>query len=383
MNQTLNVILGAGFSFHAGIPMVDKISVQFNRINKNHILRQSSEEWQWDDINEKALVNNGRLGFDHIAGGYLLDELVKDFIKCSKNFTNYEVFFQYLLDNGNTNKCWVHNIFTKALAKISIEKPNLSEDYKVFLRYPTIAKIISLINELISDILKPTKSFDEYGSKYEPFIKGIKNYRTVNIFSLNHDILLEFLLQSYNIIYSDGFSRYNSEVVHNGAPQRMFQNFFLQEGIRLFKVHGSLDIIDFIVMNQTGSLLQRTGNHIYFKPDNYYAKHNSARIDLATNQVVQNFQPNISPFFVTGDDKLNLIEQNYVFNSMFNHMVNGLRTNADLFIIGYSYGDEHINNLILENVSKYKPLVVNINPNNTFCQADYSNTINLSDILEL
>lgn len=383
MRDTLNIILGAGFSFHAGIPMVNDITAQFNRTNKNHILRQLSEEWQWDDINEEALVNNGRLGFDHIAGGYLLDELVKDFTKCSKNFKNYEVFFQYLLDNGNSNKCWLHNIFTKALAKISIEKPNLKKEYKDFLRIPAIAKLISLVNELISDILKPTKSFAEYGSKYEPFIKGIKNYRTVNIFTLNHDLLLEYLLYSNNLSYTDGFSDYNSEVFHNGTSQRMFQNFFLHNGIRLYKIHGSLDVIDFIVMNQTGSLLQRTGGHIYFKPDDYYAKHTSVRVDLTTNQVVQDFQPNISPFFVTGVDKLKTIEKNYLFSSMFSHMVNGLRSNADLFIIGYSYGDEHINNLIVENVSKYKPLVVNINPNNTFYLADYSNAINLSDISEL
>ena len=67
MKKQLTVILGAGFSANADIPIANDINKMFNRDLKNKILRISSDEWFWIDDKSKNFVHNGQLGFDHIV----------------------------------------------------------------------------------------------------------------------------------------------------------------------------------------------------------------------------------------------------------------------------------------------------------------------------
>ena len=76
--SNLVVILGAGFSFPAGLPLANDIKKRFNRVQKEKLLLASSSEWMWIDDKDDASVNNGSLGFDHLAYSYILNEIVKE-----------------------------------------------------------------------------------------------------------------------------------------------------------------------------------------------------------------------------------------------------------------------------------------------------------------
>ena len=135
-------------------------------------------------------------------------------------------------------------------------------------------------------------------------------------------------------------------------------------------------------MEQKGIYLAPLGKVIYFKPDNDRAVHFSYRIDLETGEKVQDFQPNTCPFFITGSNKADDIQSNAMLKRLYKQFENELKTSSDLLIIGFSFKDEHIKNVIMKNIKKYNPLVINVNPENLI-DSSYMNIIRLKDISEL
>lgn len=381
MCSKLNIVLGAGFSYYADIPLVKDITKRFNRDNKENILRHSSLEWQWKDYKDEATINNGSLSFDRIGGGILLNHLVDEYIAEAESFENYEMFFQFILDKINNDENWINQLFNSALETMNSEYPEIQDHYKNILRNPDNELIKGLINELISDMLTTRSEIDI--DKYSQFIKFIKTYTTINIFSLNHDILLESLLNYFELPYTDGFSSNNSTIRYQNNSQKIFQNNYSENGIRIYKLHGSKDVIDFKVMVKDGLIYNPTGEQIHFKPESYHAKHLSQRIDINSGETIQNFQPNTSPFFVTGSDKMDKIENNEMLNTLFQHFTNELNDNSDLLIIGYSFSDEHINGVIRNNITTSNPEVYNINPDAYFIIPEYENYIKFKDITDI
>lgn len=381
MCSKLNIVLGAGFSYHADIPLVKDITEKFNRDNKENILRHSSLEWQWIDYKDETTINNGSLSFDRIGGGILVNHLVDDYIAEAESFENYELFFQFILDKINNDEHWINQLFKSALETMNSEYPEIQDHHKNILRNPDNELIKGLVNELISDMLTTRRKLDI--DKYCQFIEFIRTYTTINVFSLNHDILLEKLLSYFELSYTDGFSSNNSPIKYQNNPQKIFQNTYNENGIRIYKLHGSRDVIDFEVMVKDGLIYNPTGEYIYFKPESYHAKHFSKRIDINTGNIVQDFQSNISPFFITGSNKMDKIENNEMLNILFQHFTNELKDNSDLLIIGYSFSDEHINGVIRNNIRNSNPVVYNINPDDYFILPKYENYIKFQDITDI
>ena len=100
MNR-IAIILGSGFSFNAGLPLAKDINSYFTQDNKKKLLHFTSDEWKWYDLANDTDRNNGSLRFDRIIYGYILNELVLEFIKKNKEFNNYEEFYQFVIDNLN------------------------------------------------------------------------------------------------------------------------------------------------------------------------------------------------------------------------------------------------------------------------------------------
>jgi len=79
---------------------------------------------------------------------------------------------------------------------------------------------------------------------------------------------------------------------------------------------------------------------------------------------------------------MDIINGNYMFKELFDYFKTELNSDSDLLIIGYSYGDTHINDLIKENINKNSPIVINVNPNDKYSNSDYENLLDLNDISE-
>ena len=74
---------------------------------------------------------------------------------------------------------------------------------------------VNILNYLIADLLSEFKKNDEEIKKiYYNFIQYITKFNEVDIFTLNHDLLLERILELNEIEFSKGFNILNSNIFY-------------------------------------------------------------------------------------------------------------------------------------------------------------------------
>ncbi|OCK52244.1 hypothetical protein BA768_12895 [Chryseobacterium sp. CBo1] len=355
MEKHLTVILGAGFSANAGMPTASEIAKRFNRDLKEKILSASSSEWFWIDDKDENFIHNGKLNFDYLAYSYVFDELVKKYVLDMGTFIYYEDFYQYIIDNFK-NSDWVENLFETAKKSFLTDRPFLLEEknkeyYKSYVfafDHKQFSKVSAILNYLIGDILSIIpRQDDELINIYQGFTNYIRSFDEVDIFTLNHDILLEHLLEINKINYSKGFNTENSPIMHNNKPVPYFNNEF-KEKIRIHKLHGSLDFYQFRHYNKEGIFSKPTEKVDYYMATNFYVKHNSQLINPETNELLQDYNFDIVPKFITGTRKTDTIKNDILYNKLFKNFENTIANSDNLFVSGYSFSDDHLNEKIKE-----------------------------------
>ena len=385
--EKLTVLLGAGFSYLAGLPLANDIRVRFDRIQKGKLLRMSSGEWMWEDDKDDITIHNGRIDFDYLAYSYILDEIVKTYNREVEDFDNYEVFFAFIMNKFN-DMDWFRGVYKRAKATLMADKPYLNESstahkpyLDIFDEDPYLEQLAQIINYLISDLLfiSDTK-IEEAFSRYQAFLDFIVQFDQVDIYTLNHDVLLEGLLQRAGINYSRGFTTTDSEIQYEDQPLEVFKNRFT-ENIRIHKLHGSLDFFRFEHYEDKGKMfLQSTGEYNYFTTSNYRAKHYATRIDPKSKKVIQDMNFDITPKFITGTNKTDIIDNDIMYSQLLQNFKASVASTEKLLISGYSFGDEHIN----QELKRRSDLtVLNQNPfvKYPFKAENITNIENLDDLL--
>jgi len=381
------VLLGAGFSFPAGLPLANDIRARFDRIQKGKLLRMSSGEWMWEDGKDDTTIHNGHLGFDQLAYSYILDEIVKTYNREVEDFDNYEVFFAFVMDKFK-DMDWFKAVYGRAKATLIIDKPYLIDepiphsDYlSLFDRDPYLEQLVQIINYLISDLLFINgNKIDKAFPKYQRFLEYIDQFDQADIYTLNHDVLLEGLLQRAGLSYSRGFTTENSEIQYEDQPLKVFKNDFTEK-IRIHKLHGSLDYFRFEHFEDRGRMfLQSTGKYNYFMTNNYRAKHYATRVDPKTKKVIQDMNFDITPKFITGRSKTEIINNDIMYSQLLENFKSSIADTEKLLISGYSFGDEHINDELKKRTNLS---VVNQNPFEDYpFEADKNITIDSLDELK-
>ena len=125
--ESITIILGAGFSFNAGLPLANRITEFFTRDNTDKILAFGSGEFKWVDFANDAELTNGRLAMDHFAYGYILNALVAVFVKKVGDFTNYEDFYQFVIDNAS-DRLFLDSLLREAKINFIATKPNIEKN---------------------------------------------------------------------------------------------------------------------------------------------------------------------------------------------------------------------------------------------------------------
>jgi hypothetical protein len=271
-------------------------------------------------------------------------------------------------------------IFTNAKNKLFEEHPEFKREnmFSDTYQLPSYGLPVTILNYLIWDLLKISKPEDELLSAYKPFIDLIKGFDEVDIFTLNHDLLVEFLLEKNGLEFTKGFSKDNSEIHYEGHPLPTYKGNYEKFGIRLYKLHGSVDCYRFEHCNVEGASYTPTGDYSYYLPGGYRARHFSVRVNPKTEEVVQDLCFDVVPQFITGKDKRSLIDKDYMYADLYERFTSTLGATDNLFVSGYSFRDEHINE-ILKNSEITN--VVNQNPGEKFpfdkliCHVNY-----LSDV---
>ena len=356
MGNSLVVILGAGFSRPVGLPLAHEIKERFDRDQRKKLLCFGSGEWMWADDKGEVDLNNGRLNFDWLPYSYLLNELVKTYKGNMGSFVNYEHFYQWI-NNKATDKAIKVKVYNAAKDSLLEDFPNIAEfepEYEgevhpILFRFKNdtdLSSLLGIVNYLIADLLGFTESqFNTSLTEYGPFLNYLKKFDSVDVFTLNHDLLLENLLKYFGLEYSRGFTKENSEIRYQDedTPIAVFKNAF-DKPIKLHKLHGSIDYYRFenYVQGQK-PYLESTGEYNYFTTNNYREKHFAIRVNPKTGEVLQDSNFNIVPKFITGTDKSKIIENDLMYSELFKRFEESMRNTSNVLISGYSFGDEHIN----------------------------------------
>ena len=387
--NTIAILLGAGFSKPAGLPLVNEIDDYFLRDNAETLLNFSSGEWKWKDYASGPDLNNGMLGYSFCTYGFLLNEWVNAFSEEPNRFSNYEDFYQYIIDNHNADPI-VRAIHLKALKAFmkyyaGIGKNSYCKYYVAAFTKPQKSEIINIMNHLIKDLLFSRLPKNDVMIEYSSFIKLFSIFESVDLITLNHDCLLEGILDEIGVDYSDGFSTERSPLRSDtGKGIKYFNNDF-SKNISIIKLHGSIDVYLYNISVLEGSTLHPTGDSFYFKTHDYNEKQNPHLIHSVTGEVRQNFHSNITPQFITGTRKNEVIKGDPMYASLYSEFEKRIHANPNLLIIGYSYSDDHVNKKIVSAInSGVTSKIVNINPSMAFPFDDNRiEIVNLKNISEL
>lgn len=154
----------------------------------------------------------------------------------------------------------------------------------------------------------------------------------VKLYTANYDLTLEYILDKLSIEYADGFS---------GFVNRKFDPRSLERGnsVKLIKFHGSVNwIYDF-----DENAIKEVQPH--FTPD--------GKVDVEDAEHVLIY-PTKQKLYQT---------YNAPYSELMRNMLDGFEANRNvIFVLGYKYGDEHINEILVKALT---------NPNNIFYFFDY------------
>jgi hypothetical protein len=177
--------------------------------------------------------------------------------------------------------------------------------------------------------------------------------------------------------FRDGFSKENTELIHfdTKKPIATFQDNFASEGINLIKIHGTIDMIRYVKNDLVEGVPTYSG-YLYFKPKTRDEMHYPARIDIKTDKIVQMPPNTILPRFITGIDKSKRLMSDDMYSALMSRMVENFGSAEEVLIIGYSYSDDHINN-VLKKIPK-SARIKNINPSVPFPIEGFYDVINFN-----
>jgi len=243
--MNVSLILGAGFSYNAGLPLVDGVSRRFlQQPLYDQVLCFGSSEWKWKEWANGPDLHNGILPSERIPVAMVIENLIKHyFADTGEDLLNYEMFYQYMIDMQRKDR--------QRFEQIKMATQKLYDDKFGYRDYNfdgmTDGWIFSCFYHLVDDLLWIRKPFEEIQQLYKPYIDFFLNTgNDINICTLNHDLLLESVFTHLGISYADGFSTANKILMDYDNQHRVpvFDGTF-NERINLLKLHGSIDLYEY------------------------------------------------------------------------------------------------------------------------------------------
>ncbi|MDD5223121.1 MAG: SIR2 family protein [bacterium] len=328
-NNPLDLILflGSGITFESNLPKIGDIT--------NSIIHDS-----WNIEEAKSLFSRNICypsTFNYVSE-------IQPFLKYLKSFTdeyfisrkgkqsNYEDLF-YLLDQlideqtGSYNnpilKCFIEKIQNDYLSIINIPFDyhlRFFIDIQEFIRYVIYDRLNHDFIPQKMDLIKKL-SFEEHIQK-------------IDIFTLNHDLLIEELLgginQGQKVIFSDGFALLDKEI-------RFFDSNIYDDNqkVRLFKLHGSINW--FLFNNVNNNIMPQVGiPGEYLKGKKYYrsSEKNSWEIKY--------------PLFLVGTNNKIIDYEIGIHRELDIKLYQSLKKHDLMVMSGYGWNDIGINNRIVD-----------------------------------
>lgn len=374
-------LLGAGFS----VPFGYLSSPELNKILKS--IRK-------EDIKVHSSGSARFLYGDDDPNGWFTKTREKRFVEEFLNFYNkeviagqdfnYEKFFDYYSElRRGENNIEKFNEFVKIF--------NESDEFK-YDGYQLLFEFNEIFQQLLAQLLtkwvESVSYVEPYHSHFRNFfylLKRLSGEFKIHLHTLNHDLLMEQFSHS-DVIgnnFSDGFEELGSpfygkysletpvreldkivrKVFTYTVRLRRFTNEFSNR-FCLYKLHGSIDNFAYNIGNnvfETIKLLRGVDPFELFH-----------EIEKDSKTIYKSSMINLYPDFLSGTlEKTRRYNQKRYFEPIFNHFKSNLQNSDCLIIIGYGFGDEEINKMIIDHfLSKDSSKAVIIGKS----QPDYSLT---------
>lgn len=335
----------------------NKINISRDKINKilkekYQIIREKITQFIYlDNIN--FLLSNGCSMYCGSKG--INNNTEEDLKNILQNFSiNKNKELKKSIENFNTSCLTPEKILDK-LYQVSNFYKNIICDEE------TSSKIIKLIEDYQTTLLKNYVLGINYNNPYlheELFLKllAIKRYNQVSIFTLNYDILIEIAAENLNIPLNNGFQGFQirkfnpANFNYKNYTETIEGNKKIEKNINLIKLHGSLsweyneEIVPYNIIEKQLKL-----NNDYLEYQDIFEKGKEVIIYPTQTKKSYSLDLPYSEMF-----------------RQFNEAIN--KSNSSLFIIGYSFLDEHINDIILSSLANpYINIIIFMYPSKKEC----------------
>ncbi len=331
MNDKILLFFGSGISYLSGLPNTDEIT--------NHIMRN-----KWHEHTDQNFYPG-----EHPSELYRKTDITKriqKFLSILKEFSdpyfrqrrgneaNYEDLF-YLCNQIYDNESmeidnpllvpFLYQLHNK-LVGLDIYTKIPPKNKKIDIKYLS-ERSISLIQNVVWNLL----STQENPKGLDLILKIIDNFNFIKIATLNHDLLVERILDIHSINYCDGFGKPKGEI-------RYFEPdlYDKEEKVKLFKLHGSLNWYRFReeINNRT---IDRYG--MALKPDHWHLKDSNGHFVNTIDG---------TPLFLTGSYN-KMLDYNFgIFKIIHNKFDNMLPNINTIIMSGYGWNDRGINGRLFQ-----------------------------------
>src|SRR5437667_2669927 len=219
---------GSGISFRSGGPTVDTISDKLlNGSWADH------SDWRFNPANGRSSDAAKRIQqFLHILKAHIDPHLRSH----DDRESNYEDLYAAALQIVQDETCEIVNPLLAATVRIIRDATkDLYQHLPPHIDNNRFASLADRASDLIQWVVYHTIARAKRPSGLEPLAAMARATASMNIFSLNHDLLIERQLDADMIPFSDGFSEVDGDVV------RFNWSWNEKVPLRLYKLHGSVD----------------------------------------------------------------------------------------------------------------------------------------------
>ena len=407
--DNVNFLFGTGSSIHLGAESIQEIPKQISeKIEKNddvnNLFKKLKEKYEdkklldvkeeiekgndcliWEnkinDLEEglksklkELKIQKEKVNLKEIIEKNELDDIEKEEIyKLGvevklEDFLNYLYALKYLMKQSE-------GLISKNELEIDIEKlGKLIEAIKKAIFEMCDIDNISFVknwflnkkgNKEIKEKMEKEGKYTYHKSFLTSLLQRPLNLRRANIFTLNYDLAFEYAYDELGIEYINGFVGFNER---NFRPEVYNYDFFfpgdttegkvrrIERVIKYYKLHGSLN---WVYKNQN----KNNPYGLYEIP-----------IELVRMKL-ENKMDNLGEIMIYPTSSKKEYTLNFPYSELFRKFADRLQQpEAVLFVVGYSFYDEHINDII------YQALA---NPSFTLIIVDFNGTKNDGEIKRL
>ena len=355
-HKIISFLLGAGISLNAGAPSTKELTDVV--LKAKDIRKHTDQSFYFSNRHDPVMHSEKIVKLIQETLSGIKIRILNYYKKLGKeNFgnkrmMNYENLYYFIWQLWSSGSGEYDNpvpirVFNEINKRFIPKLDAISEDtfYNYSLTY-FLEDILRYIEDITSLKLQINLEGEHIKSIHEAYYDD--SVANINIFSLNHDTLIEQSFNSNNINYCDGFLT-NDPKMSIWNPETFEHN---RNRVNLYKLHGSINWFRFKRKKEVMYFVGKVSDEVRDLDDikdsdgDYLVRHNRHLLLIGTFNKMFDYLSNI------------FIEIHYRF-------FNSLQNINNLIISGYSFNDKGINfNLVnwMESDLKNRIIIINQNP---------------------